>query len=292
MDFKHISVLPKEVREAFSNLKKGSLIVDGTLGGGGHSKILLNMGFKVVGIDRDEEALEAAKQNLKEFEGITFVHGNFTDLKRILSDLNVKKVDGMLLDLGVSTHQLENKERGFGFQGNLDMRMDKTQALTAEKIVNEWPAEKISEMLYRNGERVHNQQIAGSIARYRQNHRISTGGQLLKLVKFSMTERYRKSRKHHWATPTFRALSIEVNGDYRNLGEILKIFPEFLNKNGIFAAITFHSIEGGIVENHFERLKRDNKVKILAKSGIVASKEEIETNPKSKRAVLWLAIRR
>jgi 16S rRNA (cytosine1402-N4)-methyltransferase len=290
--FKHIPVLSEEVSKIFGSLKKGDRIADGTLGGGGHSKILLEKGFRIIGIDRDKEAISAAKENLKGFDDIIFVHGNFSDIGKILKDNGIEKVEGILLDLGVSTHQLEAKERGFGFQGDLDMRMDSSQELTAEKIVNEYSFDELQKMLYKNGERVHNREIAGSIVKYRQKQRIATGGQLLKLIKFSMPEKYRKSRIHHWATPTFRALSIEVNKDYENLEKVLNDFSRYLSKDGILIAITFHSIESGIVKKSLKMLKKKGIIDILTKNGISASKEEIEKNPKSKRAVLWAARRK
>lgn len=287
--FKHIPVLPEEVLENFGNLEKGEIIVDGTLGKGGHSKILLENGFNVIGIDRDKEAIEEVKQNLKDFDKIKIVHDNFSNIKEVLSKLEVKKVGGILLDLGVSTHQLEKEGRGFGFVGELDMRMNQDQKLTAKEVVNEYPEKKLAQILYKNGERVNARKIARKIVEYRKKNKIETGGQLLKLVKYSMDERYRKSRKHHWATPTFRALRIEVNKDFENIENFLGAFNDCLKQKGILQIITFHSIEESVVRKKLRELKQKKKIKLITKRPFEATQKEITKNPKSKRAKLWVA---
>lgn len=292
-EFKHIPVLPFEVLDSFRNLERGSLIVDGTLGKGGHSKLLLENGFRVIGVDRDKEAIEAAKENIGNIgngENFRTYHGNFAELRKILNNLDVKEADGILLDLGVSTYQLEDEKRGFGFVGKLDMRMDQTQELTAEKVVNEYPERKLAGVLYKYGERVNAKSIARRIANYRKDNRIETGGQLLKLIQYSMSEGYRNSRKHHWATPTFRALRIEVNKDFENLEMFLNLFPTCLSKNGILSVITFHSMEEAIVRKKFEALSKNKAFDFIVK-GVGATKKEETENPKSKRAKLW-AVRR
>ena len=287
--FKHIPVLPEEVLENFRSLKEGEIIVDGTLGKGGHSKLLLENGFEVIGVDRDKEAIEEAKRNLENFDKIKIVHNNFSNIKEVLSKLEIKKVGGILLDLGVSTHQLEKAGRGFGFVGELDMRMNQDQKLTAKEVVNEYPERKLAQILYKNGERVNARKIARKIAEYRKKNKIETGGQLLKLVKYSMDERYRKSRKHHWATPTFRALRIEVNKDFENVEKFLNVFRDCLKQKGILQIITFHSIEEKIVRKKLRELKQKKKIKLITKRPFEATQKEITKNPKSKRAKLWVA---
>lgn len=284
--FKHIPVLPSEVFNSFRSLSKGSLIVDGTLGKGGHSKLLFEKGFEVIGIDRDKEAIEAAKENIGENKDIVFYHGNFSELRKILNELKIQEVDGILLDLGVSTQQLEVVGRGFGFVGKLDMRMDQTQYLTAEKVVNEYPERKLAGVLYRYGERVNAKNIARAIANYRKSNHIETGGQLLKVIQYSIPEKYRKSRIHHWATPTFRALRIEVNKDFENLETFLNLFPTCLKKNGVLSIITFHSMEEQIVRKKFVSLDKKKSFDFFVK-GVEATGKEIAENPKSKRAKLW-----
>jgi len=284
--FKHKPVLLKEILEIFSRLKEGSLIVDCTLGGGGHAKELLKRGFNIIGIDRDAEAIEAAKENLRGFEEIVFINDNFVNLREILGRLGVKVVDGFLMDLGVSTHQLEEEERGFGFEGPLDMRMDQRQELTAEKVVNEYQEERLSEILYDYGEKRFAERIARKIVEYRSKKKIERAEELLEIVEHSTPARYRFSREHHWATPTFRALRIEVNQDIENLQRFLDLFPDCLSREGILTIISFHSIEDRIVKHRFRELVKEGKVELLNKKPIVASKEEVIENPKSKRAKL------
>lgn len=287
--FRHIPVLTGEILESFGGLEKSATIVDGTLGKGGHSKILLENGFQIIGIDRDKEAISEAKKNLKGLGDIKFIHGNFSELGQILQKMDIREVDGILLDLGVSTHQLEKDGRGFGFTGRLDMRMNREEELTAKKVVNEYPEEKLAVVLYEYGERVHARQIARTIVRYRKKREIETCGQLLKLIKYSMPEGYRKTRKHHWATPTFRALRIEVNKDYEHLEKFLEIFPGFLKKGGILSVITFHSLEESIVRKRLRLLKQKEVIKLITKRGIKATKKETSVNPKAKHAKLWVA---
>lgn len=287
--FKHIPVLSKEVLKNFKNLEKGEIIVDGTLGKGGHSKLLLEKGFEVIGIDRDKEAIEEAKKNLENFDKIKIMADNFLHIKEILLKLGIKKVGGILLDLGVSTHQLEKAGRGFGFVGLLDMRMDQNQKLMAKDIVNKYSEKKLADILYKNGERVNAKKIARKIVEYRKKIKIKTSEQLLKLIKESMDEKYRKSRKHHWATPTFRALRIEVNKDYENLNKFLDIFSDCLKQKGILQIITFHSMEENIVRKKLRELKQNKIIKLITKKPFEATKKEIAKNPKARRAKLWVA---
>jgi len=284
--FRHEPVLLKEVLEVFIRLKGGSIIVDCTLGKGGHSKELLRRGFRVIGIDRDLEAIEAAKENLKGFERMVFMKDNFVNLKGILGELKVEAVDGILMDLGVSTYQLEEEERGFGFEGPLDMRMDRRQELTAEKVVNEYSEQEISRTLFDFGERRFAGKIARRIVEYRAGKRIERAKELLEIVEQSMPARYRFSREHHWATPTFRALRMEVNRDVENLRVFLDLFLDCLSKDGILAIISFHSIEDRIVKHKFRELAKEGRIELLNKKPITASEEEIMKNPKSKRAKL------
>lgn len=286
--FNHIPVLPNEVLKSFSKLKKGSLIIDGTLGGGGHSKILLENGFNIIGIDRDKEAISEAEKFLAGFKNIKFIHGNFSDLENILKKLKIKKVNGILLDLGVSTYQLENEKRGFGFSGKLDMRMNTEDKITAEKILNKYSYEKLAEILYKYGEKNFSKEITENIIEYRKEKKIKTGEQLLEIISEVIPEGYKKSREHHWATPTFRALRIEVNKDFENLEKFLDIFSDYLEKEGILSIITFHSMEEKILKMKFQILKKQKKIKILTRYGIEATKKEIDKNPKAKRAKLWI----
>lgn len=290
--FKHISVLPKEVVEIFGQLDKGEVIVDGTLGKGGHSKLLLEKGFKVIGIDRDKEAIKEASKNLNKFNRVTIVQDNFSNIKKILAKLKIKKVSGILLDLGVSTHQLETKQRGFGFEGKLDMRMNQNQKLTAKDILNKYSEEKLAKILYKNGEKTNAKTIAKNIVQYRQEKKIKDGEQLLEIIKESLSERYRRSRKTHWASPTFRALRIEVNKDFENLEKFLDNFSDCLKPRGVLQIITFHTIEEKIVKRRLRELKQRKTIKLITKKPFEATLEEIRKNPKSRRAKLWIAEKR
>ncbi|MBT4166405.1 16S rRNA (cytosine(1402)-N(4))-methyltransferase RsmH [archaeon] len=287
--FKHIPVLPEEVLKNFESLDKGEIIVDGTLGRGGHSKILLDKGFKVIGIDRDEDAIVEVERSLSGENGLKIVHSNFFCIKEVLFGLKVEKVGGILLDLGVSTPQLENDERGFGFVGELDMRMDRSQELTAKMVVNEYSEEELERVLYKNGERVNAKNIARSIVEFRADGEIESGERLLEIVEKSIGESYRKSRRHHWATPTFRALRIEVNKDYENIEKFFDLFVNCLRKGGILQIITFHSIEDKIVRKRLRELKQKKIMKLITKKPIEATLKEIMKNSKAKRAKLWVA---
>lgn len=277
--------MPQEVIDSFSSLKPQSTIIDGTLGKGGHSKLLIEKGFKIIGIDRDKEAIEEAQRNLK--GEITFVNDNFANIDKILAKLETKQVSGILLDLGVSTYQLENKERGFGFSGKLDMRMS-SEGQTAADIVNSYSQEKLEKTFKIGGEKVYFKEIAENIIKQREKKKIEIGEELLEIITQSMPEQYRRTRKHHFASPTFRALRIEVNKDLENLSLFLDKFQSCLEKDGILSIITFHTIEERIVKNKFQELKGKKLVKILTKHGMPASKQEINKNPKAIHAKLWI----
>ncbi|MGD9275942.1 MAG: 16S rRNA (cytosine(1402)-N(4))-methyltransferase RsmH [Candidatus Pacearchaeota archaeon] len=290
MKFSHISIMPNEVLEAFSDLKKESIIVDGTLGKGGHSKLLLERGFHIIGTDRDKDAIEEVKKNLKN-KNIKIFHDNFSDIKKVLKKTKVNLVSGILLDLGVSTYQLENKERGFGFAGKLDMRMNQQQKTTAEEIVNDYDEKTLSRIFKKYGEKVYYKEIAKNIIKKRKEKRITSGEELVEVIKMSMPHRYRKTRKHHWATPVFRALRIEVNRDFENLEKFLNDFKDCLESGGILCIITFHSLEERIIKTKIKLLKKQG-VRLVTKKGIIATEQEIRKNPKAKRAKLWIAIKK
>lgn len=285
----HIPVLVREVLDGFKSVETKGLIVDCTLGMGGHSKALLKKGYNVIGIDRDENAIDKAKENLKDFKNIRFVHDNFINLRKILNKLKVKKVSGILVDLGVSSYQLEDESRGFGFTGKLDMRMDSSQELTAEKVVNEYSEDKLKKVLFDYGEKSFAGSIAKKIVENRKKKRIESAEELFEIVKNCMPGKYRYSREHHWATPTFRALRIEVNNDIENISNFE--FLDCLEDGGILEVISFHSIEDDIVKNKFIQLEKEDKIEILTKEAISASPEEIKFNVKALRAKLRIVKR-
>ena len=213
-------------------------------GGAGHSKKILeelsNNGL-LIGIDRDNEALLAAKENLKQFKNVKYVHGNHDDIKEILEKLKIESVDGILLDLGVSSYQLDEKSRGFSYLGNneLDMRMDKTQDLTAKKIVNTYSEEELARIIYEYGEERFSRQIAKNICEYRKQNEIKTTEELVNIIDKSIPGFAKKDG--HPAKRTFQAIRIEVNNEIKPLYDTVRNSINCLKKGGRLCIITFHS---------------------------------------------------
>ena len=303
MEFKHKPVLLNECIEGL-NIKQDGIYVDGTLGGAGHSfeivKRLSEKG-KLIGIDRDEEALSAAKQKLKEFKNVIYVHGNHDDISNILDELEIDGVDGILLDLGVSSYQLDEGTRGFSYMQDaaLDMRMDKSQSLTAEDVVNEYSEEEIAKILDEYGEEKFAKKIASNIVKERTNKRITTTGQLVDIIKKSIPLSMQKDG--HPAKRTFQAIRIEVNNEIEPLYNTVRNAIKCLNKDGRLCIITFHSLEDRAVKNAFSDAEgkctcpKDlpycvcgyvSEGKIINKKPIIAAKEEQEENSISKSAKL------
>lgn len=307
--FAHIPVMPGEVTEGL-NIKENGIYLDCTLGGGGHSELILKKltTGKLIAIDKDEEALAFAKSRLSEYgDKVTFVHSDFKRADEVLDDLNIDRIDGVLMDLGVSSYQLDAAERGFSyrFDAPLDMRMDKTQFLTAFNVVNEYNELDIADILFRYGEERYARKIAANIIRYRQQQSIRTTGQLAEIVEKS----YPPKERFKGGNPckrTFQAIRIEVNGELRELDEIIGKLAERLNKGGRICVITFHSLEDRIVKREFQYLEAKcicppkqpvctcNKVqtvKIITKKPLTASEEELAVNPRAQSAKLRVAER-
>ena len=226
----------------------------GPFGGAGHSKEIvkkLSKEGKLIGIDRDKDALEAAKKNLSDFQNVIYVQDNHDNIKKILNDLNIENVDGILLDLGVSSYQLDEKERGFSYLGEneLDMRMDKTQLLTAKDIVNTYDEEKLSNIIYQYGEEKFSRKIARNICIYRKEKEINTTKQLVEIIEKSIPKS--KQKDGHPAKRTFQAIRIEVNNEIEPLYQTVKDSIECLKSGGRLCIITFHSIEDRIVKNAY-----------------------------------------
>ena len=258
MEFNHKPVLLKECIEGL-NIKEDGVYVDGTLGGAGHSKeILKRLSDKgtLIGIDRDIDALNAAKINLAEFNNVKYVHGNHDDIKTILNDLDIEKVDGILLDLGVSSYQLDERERGFSYLGEnrLDMRMDKSQALTAEKVVNEYPEDKLLRIIYEYGEERFAKNIVRNIVKQRKIKPIETTNELVKIIEESIPKA--KQNNGHPAKRTFQAIRIEVNDEIRPLYNTVINSINCLKENGRLCIITFHSLEDRAVKEAFKDAMR------------------------------------
>ena len=303
MEFKHKPVMLEECIKGL-NIKPDGIYVDGTLGGAGHSKEIvkkLSAEGKLIGIDRDEEALQAAKENLKGFCNVTYVHDNHDNIKEILQNLNIEKVDGILLDLGVSSYQLDERNRGFSYLGEneLDMRMDKTQELTAKKVVNEYEEESLAKLIYEYGEERFSKQIAKNICIERNKTPIETTKQLVEIIEKSIPKSRQKDG--HPAKRTFQAIRIEVNNEIKPLYDTVKNCIDCLDSKGRLCIITFHSLEDRAVKNAYIDAKgkctcpsdlpycvcgAKTLGNIITRKPIVASKKEQEENPRSKSAKL------
>ena len=303
MEFKHEPVLLEETINGL-NIKPNGIYVDGTLGGAGHSKkILKQLSSKglLVGIDRDEEALKAAKENLKEFENVKYIHGNHDEITEILESLDIKEVDGILLDLGVSSYQLDERNRGFSYLGNneLDMRMDKTQPLTAKKVVNTYSEEELANIIYEYGEERFSRQIARKICEYRKNKEIETTEELVNIIEKSMPAFAKKDG--HPAKRTFQAIRIEVNDEIKPLYNTVRNCIKLLKPGRRLCIITFHSLEDRAVKNAYIDAQgkctcpKDlpycvcgaiSEGKIINKKPIIATEKEQEENSRSKSAKL------
>ena len=243
MEFKHKPVLLDETINGL-NIKPNGIYVDGTLGGAGHSDhILKRLSSKglLIGIDRDEEALSAAKERLKDFQNVKYVHGNHDEIEEILKELDIDKVDGILLDLGVSSYQLDQRERGFSYLGNneLDMRMDKSQELTAKEVINNYPEEKLANIIYEYGEERFSRQIAKNVCEYRKSKKIETTEELVQIIEKSIPSFAKKDG--HPAKRTFQAIRIEVNDEIRPLYETVRKNIKHLKPGGRLCIITLSS---------------------------------------------------
>ena len=303
MEFKHNPVLLEECIQGL-NIKENGIYVDGTLGGAGHSKeILRKLSEKglLIGIDRDEEALKAAKQNLNEFKNVKYIYGNHDDIKNILNELNIEKVDGILLDLGVSSYQLDERNRGFSYLGEneLDMRMDKSQSLTAKIVVNTYKEEELANLIYNYGEERYSRSIARNICNYRKQKTIETTKELVEIIEKSIPKS--KQNDGHPAKRTFQAIRIEVNNEIKPLEKTIEDCIDVLNPEGRLCVITFHSLEDRAVKNSYNKAKgictcpkdlpycvcgAKELGKIINKKPIIASDKEQIENTRSRSAKL------
>ena len=273
-------------------------------GGAGHSKEIakrISSNGMLIGIDRDQEALKAAQNNLKEFHNIKYVHDNHDNIKNILEKLNIEKVDGILLDLGVSSYQLDERNRGFSYLGEneLDMRMDKTQKLTAKEVINNYEEEKLANIIYEYGEERLSRKIARNICIARKEKPIITTKQLVEIIEKSIPKS--KQKEGHPAKRTFQAIRIEVNDEIKPLYNTVKDCIDSLKSGGRLCIITFHSLEDRAVKNAY--IEANGKCTcpkdlpycvcgakslgtVITKKPIVASEEEQLENSRSKSAKL------
>lgn len=295
---KHVSVLLDEAIKLL-DVKEDGIYIDGTLGRGGHSrKILekLNNG-KLICFDLDLDAIKESKENLKDFKQVTFIHDNFKNMYKY-----VDKVDGIILDLGVSSPQFDETERGFSyrFDGPLDMRMNKDDDLTAYKVVNEYSKEELERVIRDYGEEKYYRSIVSNIIKQREEKPIETTFELVEVIKKALPYKV-LNKKGHPAKQTFQAIRIEVNHELDSLKEFLDSFENMLKPNGRVVIITFHSLEDRLVKRKFKELstvvddkriyKLPSEIKeadysLLNHKAIIASEEELESNPRSKSAKL------
>jgi 16S rRNA (cytosine1402-N4)-methyltransferase len=282
---KHIPVLLNKVIEVFEP-EKGKIFVDCTLGCGGHAEQILKHSGKLIGIDQDTDALDIAKERLKEFgDDFIAVKDNFINIKQILEDLNIEKVIGILADLGVSSIQLDNFDKGFSFmtKGPLDMRMDKDNELTAEVIVNSYPEKDLADLIFLYGEERRSRKIAKNIVEYRRKQRIKDTLTLAKVVSRAF---FSKKSKINPATRTFQAIRIAVNKELDNLETFLNEAVELLEENGRLCVISYHSLEDRIVKHTFKEFAKLGFGKILTKKPVIAEYSEIRENRRSRSAKL------
>ena len=308
-DYGHKPVLLEECLTAL-DIKPEGTYLDGTLGRAGHSLEILRRlkGGRLIGIDRDMTAIEAARERLAAFgDRVTLVHGNFCDLGEILADLGVDKMDGMLFDLGVSSPQLDEAQRGFSYMHDapLDMRMDTSAALDARQVVNTWSGEELRRILWEYGEERYAPQIARAIVRRREEKPIETTGELVEVIRSAMPASALREKQHP-AKRSFQAIRIAVNGELEALAPMLRAATEGLRPGGRLAVITFHSLEDRIVKQTMRELAtgcicppefpvcvcgRKPKLTLVTRKPIVSGPAELEENPRARSAKLRVAER-
>ena len=305
MVFKHTSVLLEETVDGL-NVRPDGIYVDGTLGGGGHAyEVCSRLGSKgrFIGIDQDEAAIEAAGARLSDFgERVTIVRSNYCDMKLRLQELGIDKVDGIVLDLGVSSYQLDTAERGFSYRVDapLDMRMDRRQKMTAKDIVNDYSEMDLFRIIRDYGEDKFAKNIAKHIVMEREKGPIETTGQLIEIIKRAIPMKFQKTAGHP-AKRTFQAIRIELNRELEVLRDTLDDMIELLNTDGRICIITFHSLEDRIVKSIFKRNEdpctcpshfpvcvcgNEPKGKVITRKPILPSDGELEENSRSKSAKL------
>ena len=310
MEFAHTSVLLAECIEGL-RIRPDGIYVDGTLGGAGHASHVaekLTEGGRLIGIDQDAEAIENGKTRLASYiDQVTLVRDNFKNIDHVLEDLQIEKVDGILLDLGVSSYQLDEGSRGFSYMQDapLDMRMDQRQTKSAFEVVNTYSAAELDRVLRDYGEERWSKRIAQFIVDARKNQSIATTGELVGIIKKAIPKKAREDGPHP-AKRSFQAIRIEVNGELDILEKAISDMVERLNVGGRICVITFHSLEDRIVKQAFKTLEnpcicpkdfpvcvcgRKPKVKIITRKPILPGEEELEGNPRARSAKLRIAER-
>ena len=307
LSYGHRPVLLEECLEALA-IRPDGIYVDGTLGRAGHSLEIarrLTTG-RLIGIDRDETAIAAARERLRDYmDHVTLVHSNFDRIGAILEELNISGADGMLFDLGVSSPQLDDAQRGFSYMHNapLDMRMDRTAALDAHQVVNRWPYEELRRILYEYGEERYAPAIAKGICRARETAPIETTLQLVDVIKSAMPPQALREKQHP-AKRSFQAIRIAVNGELAALPPMLNAAAEHLNAGGRLAVISFHSLEDRIIKKTMQELAtgctcppnfpvcvcgKTPKMKLISRKPITPDNGELTENPRARSAKLRVA---
>ena len=276
------------------NLKSGDVILDATLGGGGHAEEILDKilpGGRLVGVDRDPEAIERVRERLRDHKDtVTYVNEDFRNVGSILDSLGVGAIDGAIFDLGMSSFQVDDQRRGFSFlkDGPLDMRFDPSGGLSAEDVVNETGREELADIIKEFGEERHARLVAGAIFSARKQKRIRTTAELVDIIVKAIGRKYRRQRLHS-AARTFQAIRIYVNDELGALEEAIEKTVSYLNLNGRICVISFHSLEDRIVKNIFKEMKRSGKLEILTKKPVRPERDEIRDNPRARSAKLRIA---
>ncbi|CDF57824.1 16S rRNA (cytosine(1402)-N(4))-methyltransferase RsmH [Thermobrachium celere] len=306
MEFKHVSIMLNECIEGL-NIKPNGIYIDGTLGGAGHSSEIVKRlkDGMLIGIDQDKDALKASMERLKGYDNVKFVHNNFANIKDVLLDLGIEGVDGILLDLGVSSYQLDTPERGFSYMhdAKLDMRMNRDSDITAYDVVNFYTKERLTEIIKEYGEEKWASRIADFIVKQRAVKPIETTYELVDVIKAAIPASARREGPHP-AKRTFQAIRIEVNREIEILEKAINDCLDVLNPEGRLCVITFHSLEDRIVKNVFKYRQnpctcppsfpvcvcgKKPDVEVITKKPIVPSQEELELNPRSRSAKLRIA---
>lgn len=285
----HIPVLPSEVLEGM-NPQPGDVVVDGTLGGGGHTIELLKRigpGGRLLGFDRDPAAVEETGSRIQQ-DNATFIASNYSNIPEYLQELEIESVQSILLDLGLSSDQLADRDRGFSFQsdGPLDLRFNPLAGESAGRLVNGLSEKRLANLIYEFGEEKLSRRIARKIVRIRHQEKIETASQLARIVRSCVPKT--KGQKIDPATRTFQALRIAVNDELKWLKSSMKRLPDCLHVGGRIAVISFHSLEDRIVK---QALNENSNLKVLTKKPIQASDEELDFNPRSRSAKLRVAER-
>ena len=311
IEFKHIPIMLEEVIEGL-DIKPDGIYVDGTLGGGGHSYEIakrLVSGGRLIGIDQDEAAIKAAGARLSGFgDRVTIVRSNYAQMVSVLQSLGIEQVDGILLDLGVSSHQLDNAERGFSYMEDapLDMRMDRRQEKTAGDIVNFYSQAELTRIIRDYGEDKFAAKIAAKIIGFRENKPVETTGELAEIIKSAIPMKYRLTGGHP-AKRTFQAIRIELNRELEILEESIEGMLDTLSDRGRMAVITFHSLEDRIVKSAFKKAEspctcppdfpicvcgKKSKGFVASRKPLIPSDEEMERNPRAKSSKLRIFVRK